>query len=255
MLSAIRSRLRLSPAGVIAVIALVFAITGGAYAANDLGATASKAKAGKPGPRGKPGPAGPAGPAGPVGPAGPAGRAGTNGTNGTNGKDGVSVTATQFEGSKGTCEVAQGGSEFKAGATTTYACNGKEGSPWTAGGTLPSGKTETGTWAVSYPAAEAAEEIYESISFPIPLPGALEGGNVRFTTGGVSGCKGSLSEPTADPGFLCIYGALPVNAGSPFIVDPQHAGGGAGETGARLSFESSAAGHVVGEGAWAVTAE
>ncbi|HKB50891.1 MAG TPA: hypothetical protein VKC63_05620, partial [Solirubrobacterales bacterium] len=68
MLSPLRNRFGIP--GVISVIALVFAMLGGAYAASDNGsgkATASaKAKAGPRGPRGKTGPAGPAGPAGPT---------------------------------------------------------------------------------------------------------------------------------------------------------------------------------------------
>lgn len=67
---------------VIAVIALVFALTGGALAspggttsakAGKPRATAAAAKRGKRGPRGFRGPAGPAGPAGPRGATGPAG--------------------------------------------------------------------------------------------------------------------------------------------------------------------------------------
>ena len=92
MFSTIRRHLRFSPAGVIAVVALVFAMMGGAFAANNSsnsggGATAS-AK-GKPGPRGKPGKRGPTGPAGPQGSAGVNGKDGKNGTNGVNGTNGA----------------------------------------------------------------------------------------------------------------------------------------------------------------------
>jgi hypothetical protein len=70
----------------VAVIALVFAMAGGAYAAGGGGgkqsANASKAKRGPQGPRGKTGPAGPAGPAGPQGIPGPKGDAGAPGAPG-----------------------------------------------------------------------------------------------------------------------------------------------------------------------------
>lgn len=69
--------------GVISMMALVFAMIGGAYAASSDGggeATASaKGKRGKPGKTGKTGPTGATGAAGPQGPAGAKGDAGANG--------------------------------------------------------------------------------------------------------------------------------------------------------------------------------
>jgi hypothetical protein len=128
-------RKRISYANVAATLAVVFAMTGGAYAAKKYVITSTKqikpsvlkkleGKNGKNGATGAAGSAGAAGPAGPQGPAGTAGAKGEDGTNGTNSK----------EGPKG-----EKGEEGK---------QGKEGEPWTAGGTLPSGKTETGTWGV-----------------------------------------------------------------------------------------------------------
>ena len=83
MFSTLRNRFGIP--GVISVIALVFAMFGGAYAASNSSgggkATASaKAKKGPKGPKGATGPAGPAGAAGPAGPAGPKGDAGATGT-------------------------------------------------------------------------------------------------------------------------------------------------------------------------------
>src|SRR6188472_2090585 len=133
MFSTLRNRFGIP--GVISVIALVFAMFGGAYAASNSSgggkATASaKAKKGPRGPKGATGPAGPAGPAGPTGAKGDAGAPGANGTNGapgTPGAAGKSVTSEQFEGtdepSEAECEEA-GGVEFKSASPTTYACNG-----------------------------------------------------------------------------------------------------------------------------------
>src|SRR5579862_4067412 len=133
MFSAMRRRIRVTPATVIAGLALVFAMSGGAYAAKKYLITSTKqispsvlkALQGKAGAAGA---QGAAGPAGPVGPAGPAGKDGANGTNGANGKDGVA------------------GKDGATGKTGTTGPAGKEGSPWTAGGTLPSEATETGTF-------------------------------------------------------------------------------------------------------------
>src|ERR1700729_4312957 len=90
MFSTLRTRFGIP--GSISVIALVFAMFGGAYAASNSasgGKATASAKA-KKGPRGPKGATGPAGPAGPQGPAGPAG---AQGPAGAAGKDGVGVTS------------------------------------------------------------------------------------------------------------------------------------------------------------------
>ena len=202
-------RRRVTYANVAATLALLFAMSGGAYAAGRYLVTSTKqispkvlkALSGKPGSAGPSGAQGPAGPAGSQGPQGPAG---SNGTNGTNGTDGASVTSKeQKTGKLGSC--SDGGSEFKAGSSTTYACNG---SPWTAGGTLPSGKSETGAWAVegSFP-DEAA-----SISFTVPLNSELPASAVHVIApgghgegGGTCPTSGSAAKPEAEPGNLCIF--------------------------------------------------
>jgi hypothetical protein len=250
MLSRIRKQI--TPATVLALVALVFAVTGGAFAAtggssSGPGAKAasaavtpaaitakSKAKpkvkagprgpagpAGKTGAAGPAGPAGATGPAGPVGPGGPQGAAGANGTNGTNG---VNVTSKEFTGvgsSGGKC--TEGGSEFTA-SSKTYACNGKEGSPWTAGGTLPTGKSETGEFSILYTATAAGQPGSSAISFGIPLSaapeahyiGAHEGENQAESEWAPAikegKCKGYAKEPQATSGNLCVFANLEENA-------------------------------------------
>lgn len=218
-----RDRLEANGPGLtVAVIALVFALVGGAFAATNSTsggkATASaKAKKGPRGPKGPKGNPGPAGPQGPTGPQGPKGDAGSNGSNGAPGTPGVSPTGTEFTGTKsGHC--TEGGVEFK-GANTTYACNGTEGSPWTAGGTLPPGQTETGTWLVSGTTAEVHESefLYAPISFQIPL---TEGFREPYSEEHIiyvahettvpdkcspTGGSASSEAPYADPGYLCIF--------------------------------------------------
>ena len=231
MLSNIRKRVKLTPSGVIAVMALVFATTGGAFAMNGGGggsspskvsasltragttsATAAKSKAKAKAPAR--GPAGPQGKTGPAGPAGPAGAAGEKGASGGQGPQG-----------------SQGpqGPEGKEGKAGTNGTNGKEGSPWTAGGTLPPEKTETGTW--SWESTVATLPLKLAISFPIPLSAALAETQVHYidaagqeitfpepTNGLVftgptlvekksTECLGSAEKPTAEPGNLCLYGA------------------------------------------------
>jgi hypothetical protein len=115
-----------SPGITIGVIAVIFALCGGAFAAAGLNSkqkkevkTIAKGLAGKNGKDGAPGSTGP------IGPAGPAGKDGSNGANGTNG---TSPTGTQFAGSKGGC--TEGGVEFTG---AKFVCNGVKGANGTPG--------------------------------------------------------------------------------------------------------------------------
>ena len=141
---ALRERIHVSPTSVIATLALVFAMTGGAYAAKKYLITSTKqispsvlkALQGKAGPAGAAGAAGAQGPAGPAGPAGKGekgekgdtGSSGT-GTPGANGKNAVVGTPTSGECKEGGATV-----EVEGSAGTKHAvCNGKEGTAGAAG--------------------------------------------------------------------------------------------------------------------------
>ena len=86
----------------------------------------------------------PGAPGGSGGPAGPAG---------ANGKDGA-------QGDKG--PEGQQGLQGKQGEPGPEGEKGEEGSPWTAGGTLPSGETETGIWAFGWLAVMRVSVVYGS---------------------------------------------------------------------------------------------
>lgn len=151
----LRIRSRITYANVAATLALLFAMSGGAYAAGKYLITSTKQI--KPSVlkslQGKAGAKGPSGASGPAGPAGPAGTAGA-GTPGTQG---------------GTGPQGPAGVKGESGTTGAPGKEGKEGSPWTAGGTLPSGKTETGTWTAAMPPLTGAISFQVPISFSIPL--------------------------------------------------------------------------------------
>jgi hypothetical protein len=261
MFSTLRTRFGIP--GVISVIALVFAMFGGAYAASNNGggkATASaKAKKGPRGPKGATGPAGPAGPAGAKGDSGPAGANGTPGTNGTNGINGTSVTSSVAPPEPAHCE--NGGAKFAAGASTTYACNGAQGgpgpagSPWTAGGTLPVGSTETGAWAISA-RSTAIGPVYTPISFNVPLATRMDNAHAHFVTTPEGPCTGSAAEPTAASGNLCVYlgldNSLPPKTGE-IISTPDLEHLGSGTTGAVLTFDTPEGAVGFAVGSWAVT--
>jgi hypothetical protein len=256
-------RKHLSYSNVAATIALVFALTGGAFAATNPGgsshatltASAAKKKSTPKGPRGPAGPkgatgatgaAGPAGATGPGGAQGPQGPAGSNGSNGEKGEqgtpgakgtNGTSVTSAAIAANPANTECREGGSEFKAGSTKTYACNGEKGVIHP-GETLAKGASETGGWTVGTfegrtNAEAGGSEIHVNVpvgSFSIPLAAVLHyssineeehgegvnqlhfidenGEEVReegLTKANAAACPGSAEKPEAAPGNLCVY--------------------------------------------------
>jgi len=171
-----RLRSHLTPPTVLAALALVFALTGGAFAAGRYlitsksqispkvlaqlqsrsGARGPAGPAGAAGARGEHGSPGQAGPAGPVGPAGPAGPVGPAGVKGEGPTGAQSVTASEFVGEAGACPAGEpkgpgdvccteGGVELKAGTTApVFVCNGEAGTDGrngTNGATGPQGAT------------------------------------------------------------------------------------------------------------------
>jgi hypothetical protein len=265
MFSTLRTRFGIP--GVISVIALVFAMFGGAYAASNSSnggkATASaKAKKGPRGPKGATGPAGPVGPQGPAGAQGAKGDAGANGSAGspgTTGSPGKSVvTASESPG----IHCDEGGASVEVEGTPVskkYVCNGEEGpagSPWTLGGTLPVGSTETGTWAISSKPVGVQEGNVSSISFPIQLAAGLDESHVHYVTSPGGACTGSALNPTATSGNLCVYEGrvqnIAVRPGEE-IATPDFSALGAGASGAILNFGPAEFANAFGMGSWAVT--
>ncbi|MGA9305250.1 MAG: hypothetical protein WBW31_07605 [Candidatus Sulfotelmatobacter sp.] len=280
MLSNIRKRVKLTPSGVIAVMALVFATTGGAFAMNGGSggsspsrasasltrastptATAAKSKAKS---KSK-------STAGARGPAGPAGKNGTNGTNGTNGAPGE-------KGAPG-AQGLQGpqGPEGKEGKAGEPGKEGKAGANGTTGftETLPPGKTETGTWGffsvaegfvvvpISFPiqlSAKLAEtqvhyinQFNEEVIFPEPTQGLVFTGPTREEKKSTQ-CLGSVEAPTAEPGNLCVYGYSGSNEPFNFpFHNPENGMEEAGTTGTSLYFHEAGA-EEGSNGTWAVTA-
>ena len=176
MLNAIRRNL--SPPTAIAVVALVFAMSGGAIAANNYAAGSAEAskQSGKRGPKGPKGKQGPQGPQGLQGLQGPKGDVGPRGPEGPRGP------------------------------------KGDTGDPWTAGGFLPSGASVGGTWF-----AGAGAEVLPgkgpgatSISFGLPLQGLPTIVIVKKEQEGIehaAECPGSVFFPKAAKGMLCLYTA------------------------------------------------
>ena len=176
-------RIRITPSTVIAVITLVFAATGGAFAATSSSsstphatATVAKSKAkpkAKTGPRGPAGPAGKQGvqgPAGATGAAGPQGAAGAKGETGAAGAPGAAGKEGEGEEGKQGKEGPKG-QQGDPGTPGTPGTPGATGQPWTPNSVLPSGATETGSWGAT---PSAGTEALSTISFPIALASELE---------------------------------------------------------------------------------
>lgn len=318
MMSFIRKRLTV--ANMVAMLALVFAMTGGAFAASH--ATSAKHKKhksavvitsvhqisksvlaalkGAVGPEGKPG---------------ATGKDGNPGKDGIPGTNGVSAKAVTFTGAQHGCK--EGGIEVTSGSPTVFVCNGEKGasgnsvtskpfsgteepagepckkaggdefevegsgtknyvcngggatggeSCWPAStGTLASGCTETGQFAVQYKGVAGAGKSFATISFPTPLAVALgkggaAGTEVHFLKPGetATGCTGSASNPTAAKGVLCIYTKeeFNVEAGSQEVFNGETAGANpsAGKSGAIIEVGDEAEGRTFIYGVYAVTA-
>jgi hypothetical protein len=272
-----------SPTMFVAILALVLAATGGAFAASDNGggapakATASAthatlvASAAKAKPKAKAGPRGPAGAKGATGATGPAGAPGSAGATGPGGPSGP-AGGVGPQGPQGV--QGEKGTPGEKGAKGSNGINGAIHP----GETLPSGASETGAWAASVPPGENHSPA--AISFPIPLaaPLAWSEGNagepenqVHFInaagkevpTAGVEvdpsvagACLGSAEKPEAKPGNLCFYAHVGEAISSNENI--QNPGGGstygmgAATAGAVLQV---ADGGESAYGTWAVTAK
>jgi hypothetical protein len=300
-------RRHLTPSTAIAFVALVFALTGGAFAATGGGGshatlTASVAKKkskaparGPAGPKGATGATGPAGPAGPTGPAGPGGAAGAKGETGaagaagkegpegkagTNGKAGKSVAVTA-ESPGVNCAAGGASVEVEGTSAKQYVCNGKEGQQGREGNikaTLAPGESETGAWGFSEGTNVRAG--LAPISFTIPLAKGLddsgevcekdeptcalhiinrEGKELQAGRPPIeksAACPGSLEEPSAAPGNLCVYikSSEAINEENVVAEDGEGKSGEIGATGVILKIRTlseSEGGQADGD--WVVT--
>lgn len=254
---------RLGAPGVIAILALCLAVGGGGAWAAKSGFKITKLSQIKPSVQkqlqGQVGPAGPQGPAGAKGDKGDTGEKGDTGSPGAPGAPGSPGTAgksvevtTEAKGANCT----QGGVKVKVegAASEKFVCNGLTGFTKT----LPSGETETGSWAVV--PGEPGEERSQSVSlqFNIPLENVIPEANVEYVTTPTASCPGSALTPTAAKGHLCVYERRATETVELVSIgDPSAAENfglpapGAGKTGAILSvlfYKGNA------YGTWAVTA-
>jgi Collagen triple helix repeat (20 copies) len=209
-------RRRLSYANVTATLALVFAMSGGALAANhylinstkQINPKVLKKLKGNAGAPGKNGTAGATGATGPAGSPGTAGAKGEKGETGLQGKEGAYPV------------------------------------------TLPSGKSESGTFAMAG-GASTGGYMNEGVTFPTLLNGTLDGAHAVFLKKGTttSNCSGVGS---AAPGYLCVYELEGSNT-SGTVVDGSAGSGGADASGFMV-FSDITGAEAYSYGSWTVTA-
>jgi hypothetical protein len=266
MFSLLRNRFGIP--GLVAVIALVLAMVGGAFAANKYVITSTKQikpsvlKALK----------------GKNGGAGPAGTNGTNGTNGAKGDQGVQgVPGTPGTNGNtvrnGTGAPAAGlgnNGDFYIDTASSMIYGPKTAGAWGSGTSLkgqtgftevlPPNKTETGAWSTMIGA-----EGYgiADIAFPIPLANEIAATNVHVIVPGGTGVNGqctggTAANPKADPGHLCIYVTIAEGTINPITESKSIKAGSSSENGAGVSGvilkTASSFNGAVGWGTWAVTA-
>jgi len=253
---------------VIAIVVLVAALGGGAYAASGVFSAKEKQeirnismrqaqklakRLAQSGPQGPAGPQGLPGGQGPGGSPGAAGERGPQGVKGDRGFRGESVFVVPLAEDNGTGHCEEGGAKFTNETGEAFACNGEDGEGGGGGGgypeTLPAGRTETGLWEVQGESGiifgEAA--AVTTISFPLPLAApptetvlvASEPSEEEKLK-----CPGGPQEPKAAPGVLCLYVLYP--AESPVAL----LGGAPLTIGATLYFAKTTEAF----GSWAVTA-
>jgi hypothetical protein len=223
-------RRRLSYANITATLALVFAMSGGAMAANSylinstkqINPKVLKKLTGKPGKNGTAGTTGATGAAGATGPAGSPGAPGAKGETGLKGETGA---------------------------------KGETGEPGPLVTTLPSGKTLRGSFAVSEEATASGQVARADVSFPFPLASSPTAHVI--TAGGTptTECPGSIESPQAEAGDLCVYAAQEINLSAGIEVsDPTSGAPGASKFGWYARIVAAATGDSRSIGTWAVTA-
>ncbi len=155
------------------------------------------------------------------------GKSGTNGANGANGTNGA------------TGPTGATGATGAAGATGFTS-------------TLPTGKTEVGTWSGQL-GASTSSPYYIPISFNIPLAAAPTVNMIAVGGAPTAACPGTVGAPTAATGNVCFYeGHLSVGT-TLQAFNPNADGGtpGFGVYGGIVFLSTATTGY--GYGTWAVT--
>jgi hypothetical protein len=143
------------------------------------------------------------------------------------------------------------------GAPGAVGAPGPAGDAWTTGnGQLPSGRTLRGVFGPGATALGAGDETQETISFGFSVPAFPTVHYVPIGATPPAECPGSINQPQAQGGHLCLYEARRGNvAGDPCVFNPvndtcqQTAVRGFG-----VAIAAAGPGDFWAQGTWALTA-
>jgi hypothetical protein len=159
----------------------------------------------------------------------------------------------QLKGNRGPRGVAGApGATGPQGAQGAQGAQGVQGPPGPITGNLPAGVTLRGTWGGEGDAASSSSYRGSTQSFGFRLPASPT--RTFVPDGGTppAQCPGSLADPEAAPGNLCVFEGSNVANVSDVIIDETNAG--QGRYGFTFLIFAAAAGNYWDYGTWAVTA-
>jgi hypothetical protein len=137
---------------------------------------------------------------------------------------------------------------------------GAQGDPGPFLETLPAGKTLKGDYHLGLTATAANQYTMAAITFQVPLATAPTFNLISQGGPATANCPGSVANPQAAPGFLCLYEGASQNKGIGLQPQACSSAGGCGgpnaadKFGVGLQVSSGAAGFAYSSGTWAVTA-
>ena len=132
---------------------------------------------------------------------------------------------------------------------------GAPGDPASMPTSLPSGRTLQGVYANQLVADEAGVPVRAPVTFQLPVTTSPTVTVMASGAAPSAACPGTVGEPAAAPGNLCIYERSRSNAGSaPQAFAPSEGEVGTDPYGFMVRTTSAAAGQVYISGTWAVTA-
>jgi hypothetical protein len=147
------------------------------------------------------------------------------------------------------------GATGATGAAGAKGDKGDQGVPGPFPDSLPAGKTVRGNFALTGVATAGGQRFESPISFVFTFSGPPTAKYIPSGGPAQAGCPGTVSNPLADPGFLCVYELQKINT----VPNCIYSGGGGScnstnRYGGIVYAESTAAGAVFAEGTWAATA-
>jgi hypothetical protein len=153
------------------------------------------------------------------------------------------------------------GATGSRGATGATGATGPQGNPGPTTDVLPSGKTERGWFLADIPHAEKGNVLGTSITFNFALPSAPTVSYVDIGGAPTADCPGSLANPKAAPGKLCLYLGLRLNlkTTAPYVfgidaISSNEEDSSVDPFGAQIYAQAVEAGRAEYHGTFAVTA-